>query len=173
MFKNYFKLAWRSLIHNKLYSLLNILGLATGMAVALIIGLWIWYQYSYDKFLPGSQQIYKAGLKGTAVNGEAYAYLVSPMPLAAALRRDVPGVKHVAMTDWIKPHGLVAGEHKIYLPGIIAENDFLEIFQYPLLKGRKEQVLNDPYSIVLTESTAASLFGNEDPLNKKFRPIPL
>lgn len=169
MFKNYFKLAWRNLIHNKLYSLLNILGLATGMAVALIIGLWIWYQYSYDRFLPDSQQIYKAGLKGTGSNGEVYAYLVSPMPLAEALRRDVPGIRHVVMTDWIKPHGLVAGERKIYLPGIIAENDFLKIFQYPLLKGRKEQVLNDPYSLVLTESTAKSLFGNEDPLNKIVR----
>ncbi|MVT06711.1 ABC transporter permease [Chitinophaga tropicalis] len=169
MFENYFKLAWRNLIHNKLYSLLNILGLATGMAVALIIGLWIWYQYSYDRFLPDSQQIYKAGLKGTGSNGEIYAYLVSPMPLAEALRKDVPGIKHAVMTDWIKPHGLVAGERKIYLPGIIAENDFLKIFQYPLLKGRKEQVLNDPYSIVLTESTARSLFGNEDPLNKIVR----
>ena len=169
MFRNYFKIAWRNLIHNKLYSLLNILGLATGMAVALIIGLWIWYQYSYDRFLPDSQQIYKAGLKGTGSNGELYAYLVSPMPLADALRRDIPGIKHVVMTDWIKPHGLVAGDMKIYLPGIIAENDFLKIFQYPLLKGRKEQVLNDPYSIVLTESVAKSLFGNEDPLNKIVR----
>jgi ABC-type antimicrobial peptide transport system permease subunit len=169
MFKNYFKLAWRNLIHNKLYSLLNILGLATGMAVALIIGLWIWYQYSYDRFLPDSQQIYKTGLKGTGSNGDSYAYLVSPMPLADALRRDVPGIRHVVMTDWIKPHGLVAGDRKIYLPGIIAENDFLKIFQYPLLKGNNEQVLNDPYSIVLTESVARSLFGNEDPLNKIVR----
>ncbi len=169
MFKNYFKIAWRNLIHNKLYSLLNILGLATGMAVALIIGLWVWYQYSYDRFLPDSQQIYKAGLKGTGSNGEIYAYLVSPMPLADALRRDVPGIRHVAMTDWIKPHGLVAGDRKIYLPGIIAESDFLKIFQYPLLKGNNEQVLKDPYSIVLTESVAKSLFGNEDPLNKIVR----
>lgn len=169
MFKSYFKIAWRNLIHNRLYSLLNILGLATGMAVALIIGLWIWYQYSYDRFLPDSQQIYKAGLKGTGSDGELYAYLVSPMPLAEALRKDVPGIRHVAMTDWIKPHGLVVGERKIYLPGVIAENDFLKIFQYPLLKGRQEQVLNDPYSIVLTESTAKSLFGNQDPLNKIVR----
>ena len=51
MFKNYFKTAWRSLLKNKAYSALNILGLATGMAVALIIGLWVYSQYSYDKFL--------------------------------------------------------------------------------------------------------------------------
>jgi putative ABC transport system permease protein len=169
MFKNYLKIAWRYLIHNKLYSLLNVLGLTTGMAVALIIGLWVWHQYSYDRFLPGSDRIYKTGLKGTESNGEPFAYLVSPMPLADALRRDVPGIQHVVMTDWIKPHGLVAGDRKIYQPGIIAEKDFLNIFQYPLLKGNKEQVLNDPYSIVLTESTAATLFGEEEPLNKVVR----
>jgi putative ABC transport system permease protein len=169
MFKNYFKIAWRNLIHNKLYSLLNIMGLATGMAVALIIGLWIWYQYSYDRFLPDGQRVYKTGMKGKESNGETFAYLVSPLPLADALRRDVPGIQYVAKTDWIKPHGLMAGDKKIYLPGIIAEGDFLKIFQYPLLKGRKEQVLNDPYSIVLTESVAQSLFGNEDPINKIVR----
>ena len=57
MFKNYFKTAWRSLQKNKAYSALNILGLATGMAVALLIGLWVYYQYSYDKFLPGYKQV--------------------------------------------------------------------------------------------------------------------
>ena len=58
MIKNYFKTAWRNLVHNKVYSVLNILGLATGMAVALIIGLWVYYQASYDKFLPGYKNIY-------------------------------------------------------------------------------------------------------------------
>ncbi|HXL54991.1 MAG TPA: hypothetical protein VN958_01960, partial [Chitinophagaceae bacterium] len=59
MLKNYFKTAWRSLLKNKAYSALNIFGLATGMAVALLIGLWVYYQYSYDKFLPDYKQLYQ------------------------------------------------------------------------------------------------------------------
>ena len=59
MLENYFKTAWRSLIRNKVYSLLNVLGLATGMAVALLIGLWVFDQYSYDRFLPNFQQAYQ------------------------------------------------------------------------------------------------------------------
>jgi len=59
MFQNYFKTAWRSLIKNKAYSALNILGLATGMSVAMVIGLWVYYQCSYDKFLPDYKQVYQ------------------------------------------------------------------------------------------------------------------
>ena len=58
MFKNYFKIAWRNILKSKGYSLLNILGLATGMAVALLIGLWVFNQFAFDKFLPNNQQLY-------------------------------------------------------------------------------------------------------------------
>jgi|SRR5665213_602387 hypothetical protein len=90
MFKNYFKIAWRNLIHNKVYSALNILGLATGMAVALLIGLWVYYQFSYDRFLPGNQQIYQAMFRYTD-NGKIQAQNAVCLPLADAIKRDIPG----------------------------------------------------------------------------------
>ncbi len=165
MFKNYFKTAWRNLVSNKVYSAINIFGLATGMAVALMIGLWVYYQYSYDRFLPGYQQVYKARAR-FFINGETVVGVATAYPLAEALKRDIPGVKYVTQTDWMGPHGLVVGEKKIYTEGAMAGEDFLKIFQYPLLQGNADASLKDPYSIVLTQSTAKSLFGNEDPMNK-------
>jgi ABC-type antimicrobial peptide transport system permease subunit len=168
MFKNYFKTAWRNLVNNKVYSALNILGLATGMAVALLIGLWVNYQFSYDKFLPGYQQVYVAYYRTTG-NGEKYTQNSVAYPLADVLKTDIPGIEYTARTDWMGSHGLVAGNKKIYENGAMAGSDFLKIFQYDLLKGNADNVFKDPYSIVLTQSVAKALFGNEDPMNKMVR----
>jgi putative ABC transport system permease protein len=168
MFENYFKTAWRSLLKNKAYSTLNILGLATGMAVALIIGLWVYYQYSYDRFLPDSKSIYQVYYR-TTQNGQVYTQKSVSYPLADVLKRDIPEIKYVARTDWMGSHSLVAGDKKLYTAGAMAGSDFLKIFQYPLLKGNADIVLKDMYSIVLTQSTANALFGNDDPINKTVR----
>src|SRR5579864_2589375 len=168
MFKNYFKTAWRNIIRSKGYSVLNISGLATGMAVALLIGLWVHKEYSYDKFLPGYQQIYQVR-RNYHGNGDTVTYGGSSLKLADALRSQVPEIEYVAETDDFNQHGLVAGETKMYLSGGQTASDFLKIFPYPLLKGNAATVLNDPYSIVLTESTAKALFGSEDPVNKRVR----
>lgn len=165
MLRNYFKTAWRNLVKNKTYSFLNIIGLATGMAVALLIGLWVYYHISYDRFLPGYEQVYKAGKRWTA-SGEKHVQMVTPLPLAEALKRDVPGVKYVAVTDWMKAHGLKVEDKKLYVSGAMAGSDFLKIFQYPLVRGDRNQVLQDPYSIVLNESTVKALFGDDDPIGK-------
>ena len=168
MFKNYFKTAWRNLVNNKIYSALNILGLATGMAVSLLIGLWVYYQFSYDRFLPGYQQVYQIRYRYNN-NGEIGTQNSTSLPLANVIKKDVPGVKYVVQTDWMGNHGLVAGGKKLYLNGAMAGGDFLKMFQYPLLKGNADAALKDPYSIVLTESTAISLFGKEDRINKTVR----
>ncbi len=151
MFKNYFKTAWRNLVNNKIYSALNILGLATGMAVALLIGLWVYYQFSYDRFLPGYQQVYQIRYRYNN-NGETGTQNSTSLPLAEAIKKDVPGVKYVVQTDWMSNHGLLVGEKKLYLNGAMAGNDFLKMFRYPLLKGNAEAALKDSYSIVLTQN---------------------
>jgi putative ABC transport system permease protein len=168
MFKNYFKTAWRNLVQNKVYSLLNILGLATGMAVALLIGLWVHYQFSYDKFLPNHDNVFKVG-KQYIDKGTKQVVMATPQPLADALRKDVPGIQYVARTDWMKPHGLSVSDKKLYMPGGMVEKDFLKIFQYPFLKGNANNALQDTYSVILSETAAIALFGHEDPLNKIVR----
>src|SRR6266487_5185435 len=146
MFKNYFKTAWRNLVNNKVYSALNILGLATGMAVALMIGLWVYYQFSYDRFLPGYQRVCQGRYK-TNNNGDIQTQVATSIPLADAIKNDVPGVKYVVQTDWMGQHGLLVGDKKLYLSGATAGSDFLKMFQYPLLAGNAGTVLKDPYSI--------------------------
>jgi putative ABC transport system permease protein len=168
MFKNYFKTAWRSLLKNKGYSALNILGLATGMGVALLIGLWVYSQYSYDKFLPGYKQVYQV-YRNFYGNGDTMSYGGTSLKLADALRNQIPEIQYVAETDGFGMHGLMAGNKKFYIQGGAVNNDFLKIFQYDLVEGNAGTVLNNPYSIVLTRSTAKELFGNDDPLNKTVR----
>ncbi len=168
MFKNYFKTAWRNLVNNKVYSALNILGLATGMAVALLIGLWVYYQFSYDRFLPGYEQAYSVKLK-TNNNGIISVDGSTPLPFADAIKQNVPGVKYVAQPNWIGSHLLMNGDKKVFQNGAIEGDDFLKIFRYPFLKGNSNEALQDAYSIVLTESTAKALFGNEDAMNKTVR----
>lgn len=168
MLLNYFKTAWRSLTNNKAYSALNIFGLAIGMAVALLIGLWVHYQFSYDRFLPGyqhtSQIMYRTQYNGDILTQRSTAY-----PLAEVLKKEVPGIQYVTQTDWTSPHGLVAKEKKLYLNGVTASADFLKVFGYPLLRGKAGDVINDMHSIVLTAATAKSLFGEEDPINQIVR----
>jgi ABC-type antimicrobial peptide transport system permease subunit len=169
MIKNYFKIVWRNMLNNKVYSALNIIGLAAGMGVALVIGLWVLNEYSYDRFLPGYKQLYQVELNYTLQKtGKGTQNAVS-IPVAEVLRKNYPEIKHVAVSDWMGPHALLVGNKKLYIKGASVESDFLKMFRYPLIKGNANSVLQDPYSIVLTESTAKALFGQADPMNKTVR----
>jgi putative ABC transport system permease protein len=168
MLRNYFKTAWRSLSRNKAYSVLNILGLATGMAVALLIGLWVHQQYSYDRFLPEYTAAYQVRYNYNN-NGEINTRSEVCIPLAAALKNDIPEVAHVALSFGIIGGQLTVGDKILSMNGFIAGEDILNIFQYPLLEGNADQVLKDPTSIVITQSTAKALFGDADPIGKVIR----
>ena len=168
MFRNYFLTAWRNLVRNKAYSALNILGLSIGMAVALLIGLWVQYQYSYDRFLPNYKQVYQAHIRFTR-NGHKEQMDATPLPLSPAMIRDIPGIRYAAYSDWMDTHGLVVGNNKVYLPGAMAEGDFFKIFPDPVIKGDLNTALKETFSIVLTQSAAKALFGDADPMNKPVR----
>ncbi len=168
MFKNYFKTAWRNILRTIGYSTLNVSGLAIGMAVALMIGLWVYDQYSYDKFLPEYQSVYRVQRNFNS-NGDTLTFQTTSLKLADALRSQVPEIEYVAESDWISEHGLMVGDKKLYLGGAIAGTDFLKIFKYPFIKGNPNTAFKDAYSIVLTQTMAEALFGNEDAINKTVR----
>jgi len=109
MFRNYFKTAWRSIVRGKVYSLLNLLGLATGMAVALLIGLWVYYQSSYDRFVPSYDRAYQVRFNYSD-NGVIRNQAEVCLPLGDALKKDIPEVAHVAPAFGIGQVVLVAGE---------------------------------------------------------------
>jgi len=168
MLKNYLKSAWRNIIRSKWYSVLNILGFATGMTIALLIGLWVYYQYSYNSFLPGYEQVYQVK-SNYHTDGDIDTENSTPPKLADILRTQFPEIAYASETDWFGNHGLIAGDKKLYNHGGQVQKDFLRIFQFPLINGDARSALEDPYSIILTESTAKALFGDQDPIGKTVR----
>ncbi|WP_212006542.1 ABC transporter permease [Chitinophaga sp. HK235] len=169
MLRNYLKTAWRNLVNNKVYSALNILGLGTGMAVALLITLWVVNEYSYDRFLPGHEHLYQVMKNNPDNNGGLRTVGTVSMPLADALRKDIPGIRYVSITDWPYNHGLIAGDKKLYLRGSGVSEDYLRMFRFTMLEGDPNTALQEPYSIVLCASTARTLFGSADAMNKTVR----
>jgi putative ABC transport system permease protein len=168
MFKNYFKTAWRHIVNGKVYSFIHIFGLGLGMAVALLIGLWALRMLSYDRWLPGHRQANMIMLNFN-YQGNVLTQASAPLPLADALRTKVPGIRYVAESFWESPHGLSVGDHKVYLEGGIEGTDFFRIFPFPFTEGDQNTALRDPYSIVLTQSTAKALFGTEHAMGKMVR----
>ena len=155
MFRNYFKTAFRNMRRNKLFTGLNIFGLATGLACSITIFLWVQDEMSYDKFNPGAERIFRVTAK---VNDIEIAG--SPAAFAAAMKSQVPGVKnatHIASGRAIITVGTRKFDerHTYY-----ADNNFLEMFNYPLLDGTIAGALSTPNSVVLTEATAIKYFGN-------------
>jgi len=168
MLKNYFTTAIRHLWKNKGYSFINIFGLAVGMAVALLIGLWVRYETSYDAFNVNEAHIGRIKKK-TLFNGQKHVQNGVMLPLYDELKNNYPEVKYITRVDWGDAHSLVTGDKKISKEGHFADPDFLKMFSFPLVKGNVDKVLKDPYSIVLTESLAKALFGSADPMGQTIK----
>ena len=161
MFTTYFTTAWRNLIRNKVYSVLNILGLAAGMAVALLIGLWVRDQTSYDKFLPGYQQAYQVRFRYSD-NGAIRSTVHVCLPLAVALKNDIPEIEYSVPKFGPVASMFTVGNKRLNINGFLAGDEFLQLFRYPLLSGKAETALKDISSVVVTESTAIAVFGTRD-----------
>ncbi|QEM10162.1 ABC transporter permease [Mucilaginibacter rubeus] len=164
MFRNYLKIAWRNVLNNKAYTAINVLGLAAGMAVALMIALWVANEYSYDRFLPNADRVYQVRRNFNS-NGETLTFSSTSLKLSDVLHT-IPEVEYVATTDWTGTHGLMVGDKKLSISGIQAGSDFLKIFSYTMLQGNRSSALTDAYSIVLTKATAIALFGTENVIDK-------
>jgi putative ABC transport system permease protein len=168
MLKNYFKIAWRNLINNKIYSTINIFGLAVGMAVATLIGLWVQHEISYDAFHVNKEHI-GIIMKKTLFNNEKGTQSGVMLPLYDELKTNYPDVKYATRLDWGDSHSLIIGEKKLSKTGQFADPDFLRMFSFPLVKGNISNALKEPYSIVISESLATAIFGNSDPMGRMIK----
>lgn len=168
MLKTYFKIAWRNLIKSKVYSFINISGLAVGIAIAMLIAFWIWDEVSYNKSFENYNYIVRA--KENSSSGEEIRTFNSMcIPLAGYLRKTYASdFKKLSLASWNQPHILAQGEKKLSKQGMYVEPDFLQIFTPEMLHGNAN-CLNDPYSIILSQALATALFGSEDPMNKVVR----
>ncbi|MBG9377554.1 ABC transporter permease [Panacibacter sp. DH6] len=166
MIKNYFIIAWRNLVKNKVYSFINILGLAAGMAVVILIGLWIWDEITFDKYHASHDRVAQVMTTYTDDHGKKSTGEATAMPLAPELRSKFGGdFKNVSMTSWNFGHIIAVGEKKISANGMWAEQPFPSMLSLKMEKGNIN-ALDDPSSILINASTAVALFGNTDAIGK-------
>ncbi|MFC2157063.1 ABC transporter permease [Acidobacteriota bacterium] len=160
MFRNYFKITWRNIKNNKIYSFINIMGLAIGMACCILILLWVQDELSFDKFHENYSDIYR-----TIPEVQGTMYFANPLALAATFKAQYPEVRQISrFWQW---SGLVKYGDKIFEEsGGLVDEDFLNIFTFPLLQGSPETVFQSRDSVVITERTAAKFFGSQDPVGK-------
>ncbi len=165
MFKNYFKTAWRSLVNDKLHSFINIAGLSIGMTVAILIGLWLNDELSFNTSFKNHKRIAQV-IQNVTNNGEVQTWWSVPYPLSNELRTKYGSdFKHIVMAVNWGSHLLAIGNKKFRETGGYFEKEMPEMFTINMIKGR-QNALYDPSSILLSASAAAAYFGQEDPLNK-------
>src|SRR6266536_2684954 len=164
MFKNYFKTAWRSLLRNKIYSVINIGGLAVGMAVAMLIGLWMYDELSANKNFKNYDSLYQV-IMYQSNEGEISTNWVTPFPMGDELKSKYSDFKAVAMCDGGSRHSLENGDKKVMKDGYFIGEDAVNMFSFNILYG-DQNPLHDPYSIVLTDETARILFNTTNAVGK-------
>lgn len=165
MLRNYLKIAWRNLIRHKSYSAINIGGLAVGMAVAMLIGLWIYDELSYNKSFRHYDRIAQV-MQQQTVNGQVLTQQMIPIPLDAELRTNYgDAFTHLALTSWQENRILSYGDKHVTRSGNYMGAEMPEILSLQMQKGSRDG-LRDVHSILLSASTARSLFGDANPMGK-------
>jgi len=165
MIRNFFKVAYRNLLRNKGFSAINITGLATGMAAAVLILLWIQNELSYDGFHKNKDRIYETW-NCVAFDGRRSCWNSVSALTARALEKDLPEVERAVRVVNNNSVLFSVGDKKIMKWGNTVDTGFLQMFSFPMLSGNPSTALNDMHSVVLTEKTAKSLFGEEEAMGK-------
>lgn len=166
MLKSYLLVAWRSLRKQRLYALVNILGLTIGLACFVLILRYVQFELSYDTFHEKGDRIYRVVKQdpGNVYLGTDH-FAVTPVPLANTLLEDFPEVEEATLID-NQTALLSHGEQHFYEDGIASKQAFFDIFTFPVLHGSPEALLTDPSAIVLTASFAEKMFGDANPVGE-------
>jgi putative ABC transport system permease protein len=166
MIRNYLKIAFRNLLKRKIFSAINIVGLAIGMACFIIIMLWVQNEFSYDRFHKNADQIYRIGIKGN-INGNEIQASATPGKWGPALKNAFPEILNYARYVPQKRRLFKYNEKAFYEDaGAIADAAIFEIFDFPFIHGNRETALINPLNMVITEKMAKKYFDLQDPLNK-------
>jgi len=165
MIKSYIKIAFRNLRNKIAFSVINITGLAIGIAGAILIFAWVQNEYSYDTFYANESSLYKVwnryvtpGYTGT---GD-----VTAGPVGKALKDEYPEVKNAARVYWSTDRLFNYGDKFIKAKGNDVDKPFLSMFSFPMLEGNAAHAFDEVNNIVITKTMATKLFGNSDPINK-------
>ncbi|MES2063138.1 MAG: ABC transporter permease [Bacteroidota bacterium] len=171
MFKNYLKISWRNLTKNKAHTFINVTGLSVGMAVAILIGLWIWDEISYNKYFQNESKVVQVWQHQT-FNGKVGSQVAMPIPLGTMLREEYTGTgkdfKYVTLSSWNYDHIVAFGDKKLTQTGSFMQPEVTEMLTLKMLKGTRGG-LKDPSSILLSQKVATALFGSDDAMNKTIK----
>jgi len=168
MIKNYLKIAWRNLLKNKTHSFINITGLSVGMAVAILISLWIWDELSYNKYHEHYDRIVQV-MQHQTTNGDVGTKRALPIPLGTKLRNDYKeDFKYVVLSTWTEEHVIANGDKKLTSKGNFMQPEAPDMLTLKMLRSNRS-CLTDPSSILLSASLARSLFGGANPMDRMLK----
>jgi putative ABC transport system permease protein len=170
MILNFIKLTWRHFIRYPFFSFINIIGLTVGMTAAMLILLLVFHENSYDTFHEKPENIYRVGLD-YKVGNTGFNMAICMTPMGPELQRIYPEVLSYTRISKPRTSTLFSFEEKRFCEDgfIYADSGFFRTFSYPLIQGDPDEVLKQPYSIVLSRETAKKYFGNEDPVGRILR----
>ncbi len=165
MIKSYLLIAWRSLCKNRVSSFINIAGLAMGMAVTILIGLWIWDEVSFDQYHANYRHIAQV-MERETVNGNMHTSTAIALPMEAAMNKAYGAdFKHIVMSSWNDLHILSLGDKHVSYSGVFIGSAAPELFSLQMVAGSRDG-LKGPSSLLLSESVAKAIFGEADPIGK-------
>ncbi len=167
MFKNYLKIAFRNLLRHKMYSLINISGLAIGMACCILILLFVRDELSYDRFHENSDRIYRL-TRTTKMGDNTFAVVHTASAMGPTLQQDYSAVEKVVRFWRMRSDVLLRfEENKFHEHGFyFADGTVFDVFTFPLKSGDPKTALQEPYTMVITEEMAEKYFGDADPIGK-------
>src|ERR1700744_3046483 len=154
MIRNYFKIAWRNIWKNRVFSAVNIIGLAVGMASFMVIMMFVAYEKSFDNF--HTKNIYRLNeVQSVGQQGATQKVALSMFPMGPALKQELPEIKNFTRVNWHEKYQMTYGPKKLFFPEMFAvDSTFLKIFDFKILRGDRETALLKPHSVMLTESAA-------------------
>lgn len=167
MILNYLKSSWRNIRRNKLYSFVNISGLAMGLSVAMLIGIWVWDELSFNKYHTRYDRIGQ-GWQFVSFGAKKTDYNSVPVPLAAELRNKYPEFELVSVASYNRTALISKGDKILSREGMYVEDGFVEMMSVRLLSG-SPHALKDSRSVLISESMSNGLFKNENPLHQTIR----
>jgi len=165
MFRNYLTIALRNIVRHKLYSFINIAGLAVGLTCVILIILFIRDELSYDKWIPGSDKLYRVEITYHVPNRSDIITAQTSMPLPVAMRDQIPEVRSATRLER-QFMTMIAGDKQFSERVAVVDPNFLQVVQLPLVMGDSHTVLSHRDSIVVSQRIANKYFGNADPIGK-------
>ncbi len=168
MVSNYFKASWRNLLRNKSFSVINITGLAIGMASAILVLVWIFNQFSFDQFHQKKDRIYRLYNLAT-INGDKQVWGGTSSLLGPALQLNYPQVEEMFRVNWVANLIFTTGDKHLEAQGYFTDPGFLRSLDFPLISGNKNTALDNAESVILTERFAKKLFNNLDVVGQSMK----